>query len=291
MASIKKLRPYGTPVLPQIYGESLSYMEILGKLEVQVNHVIDNVNECIDVVSGYDDRLSSVESGLSSLGLTVSALQGNVVALSGTVGELQTAVSGLSGSVSALSETVSGISSDLTGLTVMVYNLSARVSDAEGNITNLRSDLSALTETVNTISGDLANLVSGIYNLTIRVSNAETDIRKLEQQNCVSFVYGETNDTIIGNNSTARIGTIEFNSENTVVMIAGCLNCTATITVPNINSYITIILLIDGENIEHYTQTVNDGSMLLNFSFRCNDITSGNHFAEIKAETNNCSLS
>ena len=56
MKQVKRLKLCGTPVLPAVYGESLSYGEVLGKMQVTINELIDKVDE-------LEDRVEALEGG------------------------------------------------------------------------------------------------------------------------------------------------------------------------------------------------------------------------------------
>ena len=59
--SMKNFRFWCQKVLPLVYDDSISYYEVLGKMVVYLNQVIDNVNADIDNVNTLKDAFIELQ--------------------------------------------------------------------------------------------------------------------------------------------------------------------------------------------------------------------------------------
>jgi len=81
MKDLTKLKFYCQKVLPLVYDDSLSYIEVLYKVAYKLNEVIENYNElktyCDELnvkVEEYDDRISALENVIDTFEQTVMDL-------------------------------------------------------------------------------------------------------------------------------------------------------------------------------------------------------------------------
>lgn len=55
------------PIIPLVYDDSLSYLEMVAKLMKKTNDIIEDVNELIDITSNHESRISALESDFTEL--------------------------------------------------------------------------------------------------------------------------------------------------------------------------------------------------------------------------------
>lgn len=55
------------PIIPLVYNDSLSYLEMVAKLVKTTNDVIDNVNELINITSNHEGRIGALEADFTNL--------------------------------------------------------------------------------------------------------------------------------------------------------------------------------------------------------------------------------
>ena len=94
------------PVLPQAYDDSLSYFEVLAKLQKKINEIIETVNSMMDAIEELDGRLTVVERD-----------------------------------VGVLKEQVQELFERISGFEESLANLNDRVTIVEGDITNIQGDI------------------------------------------------------------------------------------------------------------------------------------------------------
>lgn len=66
------------PVLPQAYDDSLSYFEVLARLQKKINELIDAVNALEDAVEELDTRLTTVENKIEEIIENVNSIDDRV---------------------------------------------------------------------------------------------------------------------------------------------------------------------------------------------------------------------
>lgn len=81
MNDLTKLRFFAQKVLPLVYDDSLSYVEVLYKTTYKLNEVIDNYNELSgyyealkEQVDGHEDRIAAVEAEMAEYINTITQL-------------------------------------------------------------------------------------------------------------------------------------------------------------------------------------------------------------------------
>lgn len=67
MNKLQHLRLRTTPIIPLSYDNSLSYLEVLAKLDNTVDDCISTINELIDLTSSHEVRITALESDMISL--------------------------------------------------------------------------------------------------------------------------------------------------------------------------------------------------------------------------------
>lgn len=67
MNKLQYLRLRTTPIIPLAYDDSLSYLEVLAKLEKTVDDCITTINGLIDLTSNHEVRITALESDMINL--------------------------------------------------------------------------------------------------------------------------------------------------------------------------------------------------------------------------------
>lgn len=67
MNKIQRVYLRTTPIIPLAYDDSLSYLEVLHKLEHKTDECIETINNIIDVTQNHEVRITAVESDMVSL--------------------------------------------------------------------------------------------------------------------------------------------------------------------------------------------------------------------------------
>ena len=150
-------------IVPLVYDDVLSFYEMLNKMIVKLNEVIDTCNasgirvdaleaavqELQTVVSGLDGRLTTVENGLATA--------------QGDIRDLQSAVSSINGAINTINTTIETMQGNIT-------NNTQNITAIQGSISDILDDISELQG----MSGDISDLESDVSSLDGRVTVLES---------------------------------------------------------------------------------------------------------------------
>lgn len=95
----------GVPVLPAIYGESLSYMEVQGKMQYQINELIDNQEE-------FDEKLTQDEATLENHGERITQNENDIEQLEEDLDETNETLGRVTNRVTAVEDTANSVRND-----------------------------------------------------------------------------------------------------------------------------------------------------------------------------------
>ena len=138
----------GVPVLPAIYGESLSYMEVQGKMQYQINGLIDNQEE-------FDERLGSTEGD-------VDALEGRMDTAEGDIDSLEERMGTAEGDIDAVEGRLDTAEGDIDSLEERMGTAEGDIDALEGRMDTAEGDIDALEGRMDTAEGDIDALESGM---------------------------------------------------------------------------------------------------------------------------------
>lgn len=124
---VKPLYCCGTPVLPAVYGESLSFMEIQGKMQYNINQMIENQED-------FDERLNSANDDIDALEGRVDTAEGDIDALEGRMDDAERHISNAEGDIDSLEGRMDGAERDIDAL-------EGRMDGAEGDIDNIQDQI------------------------------------------------------------------------------------------------------------------------------------------------------
>ena len=169
----------GVPVLPAIYGESLSYMEVQGKMQYQINELIDNQEE-------FDERLGEAESDIDSLEERMGTAEGDIDAVEERMGTAE-------GDIDAVEERMGTAEGDIDAL-------EERMGTAEGDIDAVENNVPKnYTTVLNSISvEDGQTKVIGYVDLHTGVDNVSS-LFTCTLNYLVNITNGYTYGTVVVN--------------------------------------------------------------------------------------------
>ena len=176
-------------VLPLVYSEALSYMEVVGKITEYVNGLttdmstvkfqievinaeieqidperiatlLEDMDELEAIVGGFEDRVEALESAMTVVGGKVSTLESNVDDLDTLTGSLQTTVENLSGRVGVIESTTA--------------TFDTRIANAENLATTASTSASALGLRVDSVESDVDNIDDKVDNVIDSIAKSET---------------------------------------------------------------------------------------------------------------------
>ena len=120
---VKPLYCLGTPVLPAVYGESLSYMEVQGKMQYNINQMIENqedfderLGECEETVAGFEERVSALEEGLGTAEDDIDALEDRMGTAEGDIDGLEDRMGTAEGDIDSLEGRMDTAEGDIDSL-------------------------------------------------------------------------------------------------------------------------------------------------------------------------------
>lgn len=172
--SFKPFRAWCQHVLPLVYDDSLSYMELLNKVIVYINSFGEYLEDF------------SVINEVTYGGIWDITKQYKIwtVVSDGDTGymSVQNVPAGIPISNHDYWLKVADFAGQLVDLGERVIALESKMTQAEGNINELSTRMSTAEGNINNLTPRVTSLETNVSNLTPRVSNAEDDIDYLETQ-------------------------------------------------------------------------------------------------------------
>lgn len=149
-------------IVPLVYDDTLSYYEMLNKLIIKTNEVIEVCN---------------------TLGVEVDALKEAVERLNNIVNQFDARITANEQNIAALQDTVNNINSSIDTINTTIENISSQVNDnttnisyITNNITTINSTISSMQDAIEELSqeaGGIPEIQGDIDALDTRVSNLE----------------------------------------------------------------------------------------------------------------------
>lgn len=149
-------------IVPLVYDDTLSYYEMLNKLLIKTNEVIEVCN---------------------TLGVEVDALKEAVERLNNIVNQFDARITANEQNIAALQDTVSNINSSIDTINTTIENISSQVNDNTTNISYITNNITAINSTISSMqdaieelsqeAGGIPEIQGDIDALDTRVSNLE----------------------------------------------------------------------------------------------------------------------
>lgn len=149
-------------IVPLVYDDTLSYYEMLNKLLIKTNEVIEVCN---------------------TLGVEVDALKEAVERLNNIVNQFDARITANEQNIAALQDTVNNINDSIDTINTTIENISSQVNDnttnisyITNNITTINSTISSMQDAIEELSqeaGGIPEIQGDIDALDTRVSNLE----------------------------------------------------------------------------------------------------------------------
>ena len=144
-------------IVPLVYDDVLSYYELVNKMLIKLNELIDLCNQLGVKVEALEQAVAELQSVISGIDERLEAAEGDIDTLEGNVSDLQTAVEGINTAI----ETING----------SIETINNYITNNDQNIENINSAISDIEDTLNTI--DLTQLQQDVTSLDARVSALE----------------------------------------------------------------------------------------------------------------------
>lgn len=149
-------------IVPLVYDDTLSYYEMLNKLIVKTNEVIEVCN---------------------TLGVEVDALKEAVERLNNIVNQFDARITANEQNIAALQDTVNNINSSIDTINTTIDNISSQVSENTTNISYITNNISTINSTISSMqdaiesisqeAGGIPEIQGDIDALDTRVTNLE----------------------------------------------------------------------------------------------------------------------
>lgn len=149
-------------IVPLVYDDTLSYYEMLNKLIIKTNEVIEVCN---------------------TLGVEVDALKEAVERLNNIVNQFDARITANEQNIAALQDTVNNINDSIDTINITIENISSQVSENTTNISYITNNISTINSTISSMqdaieelsqeAGGIPEIQGDIDALDTRVSNLE----------------------------------------------------------------------------------------------------------------------
>lgn len=149
-------------IVPLVYDDTLSYYEMLNKLLIKTNEVIEACN---------------------TLGVEVDALKQAVERLNNIVNQFDARITANEQNIAALQDTVNNINSSIDTINTTIENISSQVNDNTTNISYITNNMNTINSTISSMqdaieelsqeAGGIPEIQGDIDALDTRVSNLE----------------------------------------------------------------------------------------------------------------------
>lgn len=149
-------------IVPLVYDDTLSYYEMLNKLIIKTNEVIEVCN---------------------TLGVEVDALKEAVERLNNIVNQFDARITANEQNIAALQDTVNNINSSIDTINTTIENISSQVNDNTTNISYITNNMNTINSTISSMqdaieelsqeAGGIPEIQGDIDALDTRVSNLE----------------------------------------------------------------------------------------------------------------------
>lgn len=149
-------------IVPLVYDDTLSYYEMLNKLLIKTNEVIEVCN---------------------TLGVEVDALKQAVERLNNIVNQFDARITANEQNIAALQDTVNNINSSIDTINTTIENISSQVNDNTTNISYITNNMNTINSTISSMqdaieelsqeAGGIPEIQGDIDALDTRVSNLE----------------------------------------------------------------------------------------------------------------------
>lgn len=149
-------------IVPLVYDDTLSFYEMLNKLLIKTNEVIEVCN---------------------NLGVEVDALKEAVERLNNIVNQFDARITANEQNIAALQDTVNNINSSIDTINTTIENISSQVNDNTTNISYITNNMNTINSTISSMqdaieelsqeAGGIPEIQGDIDALDTRVSNLE----------------------------------------------------------------------------------------------------------------------
>ena len=254
---IKPLYCLGTPVLPATYGESLSYMEVQGKMQYTINQMIENQED-------FDERLETSEGDIDALEERMDTAEGDIDALEDRMGTAEDEIDALEGRMDTAESDIDA--------------LEGRMDTAEG-------DIDALEGRMDTAEGDIDALEG-------RMDTAEGDIDALEGG--MPRNYPVVIDSIsVADGESKVVGYVDLHTgvDRVSSLFTCTLNYEVRVTGGSSFGTVTADIRLDGDSIGEFEFTYFNGGMHNECMIVPVDMLYvGNHIVDVVVSADDCTL-